>query len=562
MINILLESSIQLIGILLLCSFIIYRALLPIPIRGIPSTNPRTPFGDLFTIYPFPSSFSKIKSFSRTKTLAEIGSRFGNSKLVQVLIGPAGSILGSWAGKRWVIVNDPDLVTEICSKRSGEFPDPGLGLEVYRGIIPNGQLSLRTDKVFKQHRRAIGPSMTSSYLAKITPKITHSVTELIQLWKLRCQVLDQTDEKYFKAAQDLRLSTMDTISDIIFGESFGVTASRIDHLDRKNKPTSADERPKFPGLAHGLNLIVGDVAKAFISPSPKLFWCFRSILNRFEPSRRSIFSFLDQAMESARVSDGRAGSIVDLLVNDQMEAHRRAEPTLSDAEIREELLVYWVAGHGTMACTLAWAVKLLASAPKVQKKLRLELISVLPGPQERSPTYADLTRASSELAYLDAVVHELLRCARTLADVSRETTQSVMLAGALLPAHTTVVMPHGYWGDRSFEPERWLDEDGRFDFHKPGPFHAFGHGPRGCFGRNLALLELRLYIGMLSMEFFFDKVPENMNSMEFIELVAHHPISCLVVSSSSSSSSSSTSTSSSSSSSSSTSTSSSSSSSS
>lgn len=43
------------------------------------------------------------------------------------------------------------------------------------------------------------------------------------------------------------------------------------------------------------------------------------------------------------------------------------------------------------------------------------------------------------------------------------------------------------------------------------------------------LLELKLYISMLSMEFFFDQVdPSSSDSMDFIELIAHHPISCLV----------------------------------
>ncbi|KAH9808899.1 cytochrome P450 [Melampsora americana] len=552
-----IDSNIFLLALIISFIIILYLSLIPIPIRGIPSNKPLTPFGDLFKLYPFPK-FTNLKNqtFSRTKTLAEIGASFKGARLVQVSIGPAGTWISSWIGKSWVIVNDPDLVVEICHKRANDFPDPGLGLDVYRGIIPNGQLSLRTNKVFKQHRRAyvfslllqqlfllpvfiyqlgltyfsIGASMTSSYLSKITPKVTRSVTELIQLWKMRCKVLDQSGELYFKAAQDLRLSTMDTISDIIFGESFGVTSSRLDHLERLAKgPITADERPKFPGLAHGLNLIVGDVAKAFISPSPKLFWFFRSILNKFEPSRASIFSFLDQAVESARAAEGgRTSSIVDLLVSDQLEAQRRGESALSDAEIREELLVYWVAGHGTMACTLAWAVKLLASAPEVQKRLRYELMMFLPTPEERSPTYSDLTKSSSDLSYLDAVVHELLRCARTLADVSRETTSEVILADTVIPARTTIVMPHGYWGDRSFKPERWLDDDGRFDYHKPGPFHAFGHGPRGCFGRNLALLEMRLYIAMLSMEFFFDGVPDGLDTMESVELVANHPVSCVV----------------------------------
>lgn len=139
-----------------------------------------------------------------------------------------------------------------------------------------------------------------------------------------------------------------------------------------------------------------------------------------------------------------------------------------------------------MACTLAWAVKFLASAPEVQIRLREDLINLLPHPQERSPTYEDLINSSTDLAYLEAVVHEILRCARTLGDLSRETTQSVILGGVMLPPKTTLIMPHGYWGDRQFRPDRWIDEDGRFK-SDPSSFHAFGHGPRGCFGKHLAV---------------------------------------------------------------------------
>lgn len=47
----------------------------------------------------------------------------------------------------------------------------------------------------------------------------------------------------------------------------------------------------------------------------------------------------------------------------------------------------------------------------------------------------------------------------------------------------------GYWKPgtgRSFMPERWLDDQGRFDINA-GPSLPFSIGQRSCFGKNLAV---------------------------------------------------------------------------
>lgn len=113
--------------LMFLILIMIYRSLIPIPISGIPILQSTvSPLGDFGLIYKF-----KSVGF-RTQTLYQLSQLHSNSNLVQVMLGPVGSWLHSslGIGKRWVIVNDPTLVIEICQKRSNEFPDPGLGLEV------------------------------------------------------------------------------------------------------------------------------------------------------------------------------------------------------------------------------------------------------------------------------------------------------------------------------------------------------------------------------------------------------------------------------------------------
>ncbi|EFP77360.1 uncharacterized protein PGTG_03316 [Puccinia graminis f. sp. tritici CRL 75-36-700-3] len=523
---------------------LIYDALRPRPLNGIPTSGRYCwALGDSGALY----RHMKLNK-TRTTFFTDQANRVG--PLSQVMLGPAGSWFGrlTGLGSHIVVLADGQQLVEVCAKRSREFPDPGLTLDIYKGIIPNGQLALPTGPTFKHHRRAIAHSMSSSHLSQVTPKITNSVIELIQLWKKRSQILDRSGEKYFKAAQDLRLSTMDTISDIIFGKPFGVMSARLAHLENSNGALSADARPQFPTLARALNVIVAQVARCYISPSKSLFWFMQRLFNReWRQAKSTVFAYLKNEVEKERITlseeqsfggvdskdPDNVNSVLSLLVKDEHLSKLRGEKPLSTDEITQELLVYWVAGHGTMACTLAWAVKLLSNNPEVQYKLRDQLVNTLPSLNERSPTFSDLKVCSSDLGYLDATCFEILRCGKVLGEVSRTSRVDTMVMGHVIPKDTVVMMPHSrlsgpQQSESEFRPERWIDCDGKFDAQLPGPLHVFGHGQRGCFGKNLAVLELKLYIAMLCMELFFDRVPDDVNSMDAIELVANHPQTCVI----------------------------------
>lgn len=43
-----------------------------------------------------------------------------------------------------------------------------------------------------------------------------------------------------------------------------------------------------------------------------------------------------------------------------------------------------------------------------------------------------------------------------------------------------------------------------------GPVFPFGIGRRACVGRNMALMNLKLYLFMLCREFKFDQVPDEL----------------------------------------------------
>lgn len=60
--------------------------------------------------------------------------------------------------------------------------------------------------------------------------------------------------------------------------------------------------------------------------------------------------------------------------------------TLSDQQVRDEIITILIAGHETVASALTWSCDLLASNPHAEERLHQELDEVLEG---RAPTVDD-----------------------------------------------------------------------------------------------------------------------------------------------------------------------------
>lgn len=81
-----------------------------------------------------------------------------------------------------------------------------------------------------------------------------------------------------------------------------------------------------------------------------------------------------------------------------------------------------------------------------------------------------------------------------------------------------------------FKPERWLrTENGEEVFDATlGPMLTFGLGPRGCFGKRMAYLELRIVIVLLFWNFEFQSTPESLSSYRGVDNLTHSPAQCYV----------------------------------
>ena len=152
--------------------------------------------------------------------------------------------------------------------------------------------------------------------------------------------------------------------------------------------------------------------------------------------------------------------------------------TLSDRELRDQLMTLLVAGHDTTATALSWALERLTRHPVIL---------------EKAVQAAD----SGDDEYLDAVAKETLRIRPVVYDVGRVLKEPVELAGYQLPAGVMVVPGIGLVHSDS---EVYPDAD-RFDPDRmvgatlsPTTWFPFGGGNRRCLGATFAMVELRVVL--------------------------------------------------------------------
>jgi cytochrome P450 len=169
--------------------------------------------------------------------------------------------------------------------------------------------------------------------------------------------------------------------------------------------------------------------------------------------------------------------------------------SLTDDEIRDELIVFMGAGHDTTATTLAYALWQLGRHPEMQERVRAEAAAV--GDRELTPEDVP------NLGYTVQVLHEGLRLCPPGAASARLLMQDIEVDGYRVEAGTMVVLgiyavqrDPALWEDAStFQPDRFRPEVARsIDRWKYLPF---GAGPRTCVGDHFAMLELALALGTI-----------------------------------------------------------------
>ena len=123
-------------------------------------------------------------------------------------------------------------------------------------------------------------------------------------------------------------------------------------------------------------------------------------MRRFERSRKVLDDIIYGMIHERRASaDQDRGDLLSMLLLAQDEDGGGG---MTDAQVRDEALTLFLAGHETTANALTWTWYLLSQNPACEARLHAEIDDVLQG---RTPTYDDLPN----LRYTEKVLAESMR---------------------------------------------------------------------------------------------------------------------------------------------------------
>ncbi|XP_030501760.2 cytokinin hydroxylase [Cannabis sativa] len=183
--------------------------------------------------------------------------------------------------------------------------------------------------------------------------------------------------------------------------------------------------------------------------------------------------------------------------------------SLSTRELVDECKTFFFGGHETTALAISWTMLLLAMYPQWQVELREEIKQVI-GDKEVDATLL------GGLKKMGWVMNEVFRLYPSAPNVQRQARGDIKVGDRTIPNGTNmwidvVAMHHdpALWGEdvNQFKPQRFKDDIlfGGCN-HKMG-FLPFGFGGRMCVGRNLSMMEYKIFLTLILSRFSFKLSP-------------------------------------------------------
>lgn len=360
-----------------------------------------------------------------------------------------------------VLLNHPDLIEEVLVRKNRSFRKDRMTRDLSQ-VFGNGLL-VSEGEFWRRQRRMAQPAFHRERIARYAEQMVAAATHMVGAWR-EGQVLD-----LHAAMMDL---AREVVSTTLFSSQVGRAAAEVGDALEVLSARYSDLRyalaPAFARLPLAAN-------------------------RRFDAARASLFGLVDGIIAERRRSGEDRGDLLSML----LAARDEDGAAMSDTQLRDEVLILYLAGHETTALVMSWTFVLLSQHPAVWTRLAAEVDAVLAG---RPATVADLPA----LRYTESVVLESMRLYPPAWSIGREAIEDVEVGGVPLPTGTQIWImqyvshrdPRFFPRPLAFEPGRWAD-----DLQRKLPrcaYFPFGGGPRLCIGNNFAMMEAVLLLATIT----------------------------------------------------------------
>jgi cytochrome P450 len=384
--------------------------------------------------------------------------------VVKLVVGPPGVRFDLYC------VFHPDGVKAVLA---GSREGYSKGNRFYQQIAQSFGSGLLTSEgeLWRRQRRLVQPLFTRRQIAAYAELMAEEAAAVAGRWDRATRNGGSVDANAEMVGLALRV-----VGRAIFGDDVARAGAVLDSA--------------FPVLnRHTFRRAMSPLAPPASWPTPDN--------RRAARARRALYEVVDELIAHRQ----RAGADGEDLLSRLLLAR---DPDTGEAmdlqQVRDEALIFLLAGHETTSTALTFTLHLLGRHPSEQQLVLDELDAVLDG---RSPTLDD----APALERTAMAIKEAMRLYPPAYALGRLSVTENEVGGYSIPAGAYVVVSQfathrhpQFWDDaEAFDPARFTPErEGARHSHA---YFPFGGGPRACIGSHFAMLEATMAVALLLQRF-------------------------------------------------------------
>lgn len=360
------------------------------------------------------------------------------------------------AHRHLIVINNADYIHHLLKTNQKNYIK-SLAYRKLRKLLGNG-LFTNEGQSWLSQRRLAQPAFHKESLNYYV-KLIRSTT---QTHLTKYQKGDQISINQFSTEL-----TLDIISRTLFGQ------------------TESGHELIHENLPEALEFMIKRITTSIAQP----LWVPSSKNKKFKNQVKQLYSHIEVIINNKRQEKVKDRSLLQQFI-DAVDEETGA--SMSNQQLKDEIMTFYLAGHETTAIAFSWLTYYLDTNPDELSACK----------KEAETLTDDYTfEALHSLKTIESCIHETLRMCSPVWVLGREALADDQLGPYKIKKGDSVIFSPFiiHRQERYFEnPNQFKSSRFRDPVHHPNAYLPFGAGPRQCIGNHFSIMELKIIL----IEFF------------------------------------------------------------
>jgi cytochrome P450 len=363
----------------------------------------------------------------------------------------------------------PDYVKHVLHDNQKNYTKGKL-VDRIKPVMGNGLVTSDGD-LWRRQRRLANPSFSRQRLCSFVRLFAERTQKLLEEWE-KCAARDEARD----VEKEMKRLTFGILGQVLFSTEMERDAREV---------------------GDAVEVALSEMGKRAASVMPLPLWIPTPWNRRLRKAVRTLDAFVFDLIEKRKKSADRPSD----LLTDFLEAvDDESNQTMTDRQLRDEMVTFVMDGYESTSLALTWTLYLLSQHAEAADKVREECNRVV---GDRLPEVDDVAL----LVYTKMVFEEAMRLYPPVAFMARGSLAPDEIAGYRIPQNSIVLMSQclthrhpEFWEDPDqFNPDRFAPEATKHRHHQS--FFPFGSGQRKCIGAPMSMLEAPIILCMIAQRF-------------------------------------------------------------